>query len=530
MARLAHISLQLRLQRWAAIVFALVTFGTTGAATAQCVSCGNPAFASGDNDLSRTMAKSGDDKGFRIRAGLGYGWLTSNAYFEGNEETVNFDNFSMTMHLLNLTAAVEAPWGSSMSMVLPWARLDNQRRFGGGVDKGFGDLELRLRQDVSQLWGGSGPKVVLSAGVVAPTGVYVERDSTDATVFSDTGLGGGFGGGGWGEEETDDASAEVTNDTGRYLSVGRGSWWLLADLEAFGSVNARIGYYAAINTRFALNYAPDEFGWGPEVRNTVGINGVVIEGRLNASLMGEYQWRGRSTEVLYGERENFLNGGGDFVTVMPTLQVVLGDRFGLSVSGRIPVHRDVVGVQVVANPSVWVTLSGTFGVGGGAAFAGATAGASATTTPAKEAAPGTREAAPAPKGAAPGTKGMFVKNKATAESLKAAENATKVGEKPKYPEIAALLVPGKTTVVDYWASWCKPCLKLDKVVHAYEQTQPANVVFKKFDATAWRKAEWLKYLPDAPTLPVLDVYGPDGRLQARLSGADAFAFRDRMPK
>ncbi len=476
---------------------------------AQCVSCGNPAFASGDNDLSRTMVTAGAVEQFSVRAGFGYGFLTSDSYLKGSEKEPNYDNFNMRMHLWNLNASVEAPWGTSVSAVLPWGRLENERRFGGGIDQGFGDLELRARQELSRFWGKSGPKVVLSGGVAAPTGVYVERKGLDATVFDDTGLGGGFGGGGWDDPAV--VEPTPTDDSSRYLSIGRGSWWALADLELFGAATTRIGYYAAVNARVPLTYAPDGFGWGTEVRNTVGVNGVVIAGWLNASLMGEYQWRGKSTEVLRGEREVFLNGGGNFLTVMPTLQMVMSKNLGLSVSGRIPVYRDVVGVQVVANASLWVTLSGNFGIPFGKAVSASNV---AATTDTKE----SRSAA------------MFVTNKATQQSLEAAKLATKVGERPKLPEIAALLVPGMTTVVDYWATWCKPCVKLDKDVHAYLAGKPPGVVFKKFDATNWEKPDWLKYLPDAPTLPVLDVYGPDGRLRARLSGAAAFEFQKHLAK
>lgn len=506
------------------VVLCLLAVAAPTDAFAQCVSCGNPAFAAAGDDLARTLDKKDEAAEVRIRASLGYGWLTSDAYFEGNEETVNFDNFSLTMHLWNVSASVEAPWGTALSAVLPWGYLRNERRFGGGVDKGFGDFELRLRQDVPTFWQG-GPNLSVTAGAVAPTGVYVKRESTDATTFDDTGLGGGLGGGfgdgsGW-DDTGADSSDGAAQDSSRYLSIGRGVWWALAEVELFGRFVEKLGYYASVKGRVPLGYAPDEFGWGKEVRGSVGLNGVVIPEWLSASLIGEYLWRGRSTEVLYGERKAFLNGGGKFVTIMPTLRLMLGDRFGLSVAGRVPVIRDVVGVQVVANASVWVTFSGQFGVPVGAASA----------TPAAATAHGGRAETPKTKAAsaAPATKSDFVDNHATKESLAAAKHTTKVGERTKLKEIAALLVPGKITVVDYWASWCVPCKKLDKVVHAYQANPPKNVVFKRFDATNWTKAEWLRYLPDAPTLPVLDIYGADGRLQARLSGAAAFAFASRLP-
>ena len=257
-------------------------------------------------------------------------------------------------------------------------------------------------------------------------------------------------------------------------------------------MNNRLGYYVSVASRFAAGEASDGFAWGPEVRYIAGVNAVLLPKWINASFLTEYQWRAKSTSLVQGERQTFANGGGSFVTLMPTIQGNINSNLSVSVSGRLPVYRDAVGIQVVEGSSVWLTLSGRFSVS-------------------------VRKSAPS----------MFVKNKPTNESLTAARQTTKVGERTKIPEIAALLVSGKTTIVDYWATWCKPCKKLDKVVKAYVAEGHPEVVFKKFDASDWGKPEWLKYLPDAPTLPVLDIYGPDGAPQARLSG-DAASIREHL--
>lgn len=464
---------------------------TVRSANAQCVSCGNPAFASGNNDISRSLNPQSAQQ-YGVQAGFVYGYGSSNSYFDGDKETTNFDDFDMTMNLFTLAAGVTAPWGTELATVLPFGQLASTRRFNeaGAEDKGLGDLEVRLRQDImafTNLRGGLAPRIVLSLGVVAPTGLYVAKQTEEIGTMLDPGFGGGFGGGTTGGGDTSDAGV----DSSKYLSIGRGAWWMVADLEAFGRVHERASYYVGVAARRTTSDAPDGFRWGDELRTTVGLNGVAVQRWLNVSVQGEYQWRGRSTEVIIAERLDFLNGGGDWISLMPTLQSQVLPELSVSVSGRFPLYRNVVGVQAVQNASIWLSVTGNFGFGGD-----------------------TRDAASPALGVAKG----------------AGTPAMKPGDAPSTPEIRALLVPGKVTVVDYWASWCKPCQKLGVVINEWRDTKPANVELRKFDASDWQKEHWLKYLPHAPTLPVLDIYDAAGKLIARLSGDEAFRFVDHLPK
>ena len=103
-----------------------------------------------------------------------------------------------------------------------------------------------------------------------------------------------------------------------------------------------------------------------------------------------------------------------------------------------------------------------------------------------------------------------------------------VGEAPKEELIAKLLVPGKITIVDYWATWCGPCKKLAPIVEAYADGRD-DVVLKKVDATEWEAPEMGRYLPAVSGLPVLDIYGPDGRLIRRIDGSECFDFAKHVP-
>jgi len=90
------------------------------------------------------------------------------------------------------------------------------------------------------------------------------------------------------------------------------------------------------------------------------------------------------------------------------------------------------------------------------------------------------------------------------------------------PRLEEHLVPGKVTVFDFYADWCAVCRKVDRHVYALLNQRP-DVAYRKLNVVSWETPLARRYLADAPGLPLLVVYGKDGRKVATLSGGDTEA-------
>lgn len=80
------------------------------------------------------------------------------------------------------------------------------------------------------------------------------------------------------------------------------------------------------------------------------------------------------------------------------------------------------------------------------------------------------------------------------------------------------LVPGKVTVVDFYATWCPPCRKVDE--HLFPQlAQRSDLAVRKVNIGDWESATAQRWLRQVPELPHLIVFDKRGKQVRAISGA-----------
>lgn len=88
------------------------------------------------------------------------------------------------------------------------------------------------------------------------------------------------------------------------------------------------------------------------------------------------------------------------------------------------------------------------------------------------------------------------------------------------PNLDMHAIKGKVTVFELYADWCAVCRKVDG--HMFERLakEDRSLAYRKLNVVEWESALGQRYLKDVPTLPLIVVYGPDGKRFRALFGAD----------
>ncbi|MBI5608768.1 MAG: thioredoxin family protein [Deltaproteobacteria bacterium] len=391
----------------------------------------------------------------RVRAGLSYAYAYGDQPYGGTQAKTNFDHLSIRLQLVTLSAGIDFASGLGAGLLLPSGRIRSDSDSRHTDDFGIGDLELRARADVFRLLGLDArwlPKLQVNAGMAAPTGPYISKLQV--------------------------TQLQPGQQLDKTLSLGRGTWWLLADAEVYGRFFEQLGWFAALRTRTPLADCEDGFRWERETVISGGLAGQVWPKRVQASVSLDWLQRKMPSELDWqGVRVDSASVGGEYLDLTASLRGQLTDQLALDLTGRKPLRRDVLGLQTP--PAYWVFVGLSW------------------SQPLGEA------AKPQPQPAQP-------------------------GDRPQ-PEIAALLQPGRVALVDYWATWCAPCQKLSAQLEEFAKAHPELLVVR-VDASDWDAAQMQRLLPAVAGLPVVDVYGGDGSLRRRLVGAEAFDYAAALPE
>jgi thiol-disulfide isomerase/thioredoxin len=86
-------------------------------------------------------------------------------------------------------------------------------------------------------------------------------------------------------------------------------------------------------------------------------------------------------------------------------------------------------------------------------------------------------------------------------------------------DLAELAVPGKVTVIDFYALWCKPCRDIDYYMSKIIADR-SDVAYRKLDVVDWDSPLAVHHLNGVPTLPYVVIYSKAKTRVDAISGLD----------
>ena len=111
-------------------------------------------------------------------------------------------------------------------------------------------------------------------------------------------------------------------------------------------------------------------------------------------------------------------------------------------------------------------------------------------------------------------KWLTPEQKTTVDEQKRTQNALGpkikiLAEGGKKVELKDIIVPGKITIVDFYADWCRPCREMSPLLEAFANDD-ADVYLRKVDIVNWESDVAHQY--DLHSIPNVRVFNRDGKM------------------
>ena len=411
------------------------------------------------------LAEHSDPEGLTSLS-LGFDFTLLNDHFEDTAriDRVNASRVELLSAAITLQHHFPKGWSGYLSLPAGSVSLSSQDD-GASTQRlsGLSDIRVGGGFDFAQLWGRTEglPSLMLRLGLTLPTG---EQDTL------------GVSESGAGQPVIVQPGLDPT-----LLGIGTGAFGGRADLSLWWPVHPLVSVNANAMVVAPFTRSPSGGLYaGPNVNLSVGA--VVHPLRclsLGLRVLGNIRGRANAEEA-----GTILNSGGEALSFAGSVGVTLSDSVRLGLRGRLPLLQRVNGEQLGQSFSLGVSLSVTLSK----PEAQSESTSETSTTKRPSAGLGSGDVQDLAQGGS-----SFV--------------------------LSDAVVPGKLTVIDYWAPWCGICKVLGRALERLASKE-TRLAIRKVEVPDFDSPVAVEHLKDISQLPVVWLMAPGQSTPTVLVGTD----------
>ena len=251
------------------------------------------------------------------------------------------------------------------------------------------------------------------------------------------------------------------------VAIGNPAFDLGVRLTLTQFVHKMVAFAVPLSVKTPLTATPSGLNYGLSVG--YGLTMLILPHELislGVGVSGSYA--GMTVSDTYGD---LLNSGGHWLATEVSFGVRATDKLYVGIAGRIPVYAQVNGIQISETFSAMGLVSYAFG------------GKDDDEEEEKDPHDHHKKS----------VGGDFKDAASGGESF----------------DLKAALVPGKITVIDFWAEWCGPCKKITVALKDLASRNDKLAV-RRVEVPDFDTPVALEHMKGVSALPLLWIYGPDG--------------------